>query len=424
MPISFNNYQPGTPEQVSPYANLVSNAMKNYQNAVTTKYAPQAAQADIFSKKFAPLAQIASNPLAMAMMGDKGQGIMDAIQQLLSQNGENNSGNPAGNVFNNLFGGSNNLNNGNGSSMGGGTNNPMPSGSGNNGNPPEPPDGTPEHQAWVNGSSGSGVGQAGAQGNNGYNPSLPQAGKDLPTSASAKSLAATQEQVHAGNTLFYDPNTHKSYAQPGENTIETNVQGINALRRVMPRFDKYVEQSQEFFKPESMFKTGASMGGGLVAKYLPGFGRFVPGLENKIGIDPNMISRYAEWQTNKMQMAKELLPAFPGIASSDQSLDYINSILEPLSGETTGYKPRVMNQLSVLNSKLLSMQQQMNPVPFTGNNSVQQNNTENPKNNPNIAESPPENTSWWMRPDKKRVAVYNSDENNAAALKNGFKRVK
>lgn len=85
MPFTFNNYRPSTPEQQNPFNAAISQAFKSYGQGVQARYAPQAAEADIFSKKFLPLAQIASNPTAMAMMGDSGRGVMQMISQLLQQ---------------------------------------------------------------------------------------------------------------------------------------------------------------------------------------------------------------------------------------------------------------------------------------------------------------------------------------------------
>ena len=51
-----------TPEQQSPWGNLLSNTLKNYQHSVNARYAPRQKEADIFSKEISPLAALASNP--------------------------------------------------------------------------------------------------------------------------------------------------------------------------------------------------------------------------------------------------------------------------------------------------------------------------------------------------------------------------
>jgi hypothetical protein len=62
MPLQLQQLPIGTPEQTSPFNNLLSNALKSYQQQVHARYAPQQQQADIFSKEIGPLAALASNP--------------------------------------------------------------------------------------------------------------------------------------------------------------------------------------------------------------------------------------------------------------------------------------------------------------------------------------------------------------------------
>lgn len=67
----------GTPEQTSPFNNLVHNALKTYQQQVHAKYAPEMMEADIFSKGIGPIATLAAspnftgfNPEVSKMLGD------------------------------------------------------------------------------------------------------------------------------------------------------------------------------------------------------------------------------------------------------------------------------------------------------------------------------------------------------------------
>lgn len=62
MTFTFSQLPIGTPEQTSPWNNLLANSLKNYQHILSAKYAPQSKEADIFAKEIAPLAQLAANP--------------------------------------------------------------------------------------------------------------------------------------------------------------------------------------------------------------------------------------------------------------------------------------------------------------------------------------------------------------------------
>ena len=62
MTFTFSQLPIGTPEQTSPWNNLLANSLKNYQHILSAEYAPQSKEADIFAKEIAPLAQLAANP--------------------------------------------------------------------------------------------------------------------------------------------------------------------------------------------------------------------------------------------------------------------------------------------------------------------------------------------------------------------------
>jgi Surface layer protein A domain len=100
MPMPLLNLPQLSAQQVNPYSGATQQALGAYSQAVKAKYMPQQQQAEIFQKQFGPLAQIASNPVAMAMMGDQGKGVMSYIQQLLG--GQNAGGGNTANPTNGL----------------------------------------------------------------------------------------------------------------------------------------------------------------------------------------------------------------------------------------------------------------------------------------------------------------------------------
>jgi hypothetical protein len=83
MAFQVINYQASRPEQQSPFGNLLSGALKSYSAQQKAKYLPQELQADIIGKSVAPLAQIASSPLASAMIKQQKQQMLKYISQVM-----------------------------------------------------------------------------------------------------------------------------------------------------------------------------------------------------------------------------------------------------------------------------------------------------------------------------------------------------
>lgn len=83
---TFFDYKAPTPEQANPWNSVLSKALEQYQGITKAKYARPQAEADIFAKKFGPLAQIATSPLAQYMLPEQRQQIIGQLSQLLSQN--------------------------------------------------------------------------------------------------------------------------------------------------------------------------------------------------------------------------------------------------------------------------------------------------------------------------------------------------
>jgi len=271
MPIPVLQYQPGTPEQVSPYANLISNALRNYQSAVSARYAPQTTQANIFSKEFEPLARIASNPVAMAMMGDQGQGIMNAIQQLLSQNG----GISSGGISGGMTGGVGSTNTSNLGSTGGG---------GGVGNNPS------------------------TIGNDSQEPGLPHG--NIQQSAAQKALAATHQQLNPpGITSNVGGEALTTPAMGTVSDAQTTANSIANLKEMIPA---YFDQGYEFTTPKgsalNRFRSGASaiserIGAKPISKIL--------------SEDPDLAGRWNNFETEKSRLGVLAQKVFPTTNSKE-----------------------------------------------------------------------------------------------------------
>lgn len=322
MTFTMPQYPVPNKQQSNPYADLIKNALQAYENANRAQYTPQLIQADIFSKEFAPLAQIASSPLALAMMPDQRNQINNLISQLLQQMGMSGVSNqqqvgiiPSQGNFQQQ------------------TNLPMQSSS--------------------------------QQGSGDYNPSIPQAGQNLGTGATTKVTAPYNEQVHGAGVSFYDPNTGKFYSQPTESTIAVSQQAINAIKRVLPQLKEIAEESKDFLSPGGMLSTYASGAAGQISNWT-GIS-LSPEIAKKFGIDPEKFSRYAGWQANIGQVVDSLMSSYPNLPKTEESLRLMGNIVTPQSGETyNGYITRIMNIINKLSEQQLPMiQQQLTPIPIS-----------------------------------------------------------
>jgi hypothetical protein len=347
MAFTMPSYPLLNPQQSSPYANLVNNALQSYGTAVQAKYAPQMAQADIFNKEFMPLAQIASSPLAIAMLPEQKQQMANLISQLLQQTG--------------VTGGMGGGNTGGGGLFGG--NQSSTSGGQFGGQPSSTSGGSPMVQGGMVGSS-SQTPQVGNQASPGYNPSIPQAGGDIGKGATAKVTAPYSEQVHGAGVSFFDPNTGKFYSQPSESTVSVSQRSIGAIKRVIPQLQDISKESQEFLQPGGTSGTIFSQVAGKVAN----LGIIDRETIKKFGIDPDKYSRYLKWRGDISQALDSLMTSFPNLPTSDLSLKTMASIVEPHAGESSqGYATRVMQTAARLqNEQLPALQQQLTPIPING----------------------------------------------------------
>ena len=70
-----------SPEESSPFNHLLSNALKNYKQQVSARYAPQMQEAEIFNKKIGPLATLATSPMFL-----QNPQFQESLGRLISQN--------------------------------------------------------------------------------------------------------------------------------------------------------------------------------------------------------------------------------------------------------------------------------------------------------------------------------------------------
>ena len=304
MAFTMPNYPMLTNEQVNPFHGALQGALKNYQNTVRSAYMPKQIQADIFQKQFAPLAQIASNPVAMAMMGDQGTGVMQLIQQLLKQSGSGNQG--GGSMFGggggSMFGGGGGVGEGGGGMPQGA---PMGGGMGGMGGG-NVPQGTQGGQGGQAAQGGSGEGAPPNEGGSPQSTSnVPQAGGDLASGVKSKAFAPYSQQVYPAGTLYFDPKSGQYKETTTGQMLSSDQVGMGAIQATIPMLRRLQEESKDLLKSGKFFKSltshiaAAGQSAGIDEKTL-----------KKWGISPEYYNKYIQFKQDQNDAAARLREAY------------------------------------------------------------------------------------------------------------------
>lgn len=289
-----------TAEQASPLANLVSNAMKAYQTGINAKYQPQMIKADIFNKEFSPLGQIASSPLALAMLPDQQKQMASMISRLLAQNG----GSLAGNAQS-----TGNSDMGNMAAMMG--NNPMANQGGNMSAPSQPQMGG--NPMMVGGQSTS---------------NLPQAGSDLGNEVRNKALSTYQTQVYPAGTSYYDP-ASKSFkvTDTGQQLSNDQVE-MGAIQTTIPYIKKLQDEGDELLKAGRTRNRITSTIGAILSS---------AGVDKselkKMGLDADYYDKLQRFQRDQKNAAQRLQEAY-SFGNTLEGSEKAHSIIAPSDFES------------------------------------------------------------------------------------------
>lgn len=299
-------------QQSSPYAGLIQNMLSNYQNAVQARYAPQQQQADIFSKQFAPLAQIASSPLAQAMLPDQKNQMAALISQLLQQSGAGMTGGAGG-----VTGGTN-IGAG---SLGGN----VSAGTPNVGN-------VGVNQGAT--SPGTGSSSVGGGTQSGYNPNLPSAG-NLGGNVGQKVTSQYNEQLHEPGKSYTDQYGHQYVASSSDvvSAGQRKDSALDALKEMLPNL---VQDSQEFSVPGSFVRTSRSAAGNTATQL--GF----PKLGNFIGPDQAAVGHYNHFTGDQLQAIDYLNSIMPHSQSEGTFQQFVDAFkFHPLTDVGNSYADRI-----------------------------------------------------------------------------------
>ena len=85
MSFTMPDFRRITSEESSPLNNMVSNAMKQYSNAINLRYKPRMAEADILAKQLGPLAALATSPMGVGLAGPQGDQARELLSKILQQ---------------------------------------------------------------------------------------------------------------------------------------------------------------------------------------------------------------------------------------------------------------------------------------------------------------------------------------------------
>lgn len=312
MAFTFSQARRITPEESSPYNNLVANAMKNYQQNIAARYAPETARANIFNKMVSPLAQIAISPLGMAMAPEQQQQLQQYISQALNNmsqgSGQQNHEGGLMNSIRGLFGGNQEEQTSNNQQMTQETNYPA------------------------------------QQGNNSYSL-LPQAGQGNQAGARVNALAPFHSSPVKPGTVYQNPNTGEVLSSPTPENISNAQQIITNIKSVTPIIKTLSKQAAPFLKKGGQLGLTTSKIAGELAKW------GVPNEVTSLIGSQDLANKHAQFEATQAITADRLMGAL-NLPPNLESLQTIKKIISPQPGENDkGYENRMARELVALSKR-------------------------------------------------------------------------
>jgi hypothetical protein len=303
MPLQFPNIDisPISFDQANPFLTGVGRAGTIAGQYMRNAYLPQTLQSEIFGREFSPLAQIASNPTAMAMMQDQGAGIMKLISQLLQQQGVSATGTPG------ILGGG-----GSQTTMGGGGNGitPRPTNSGGGGIY----GGTSTDMSNApSGGGNTGVNTGGTTDVN--TPTMntqPQSTSNLPSGQNvaqqlvAHGLAPAHTQLYPAGTPYIDKDgtihtTESATLLSSDQVGEAAAQSISPLmNEIEKEGDNLLDDKVTRYNKSKIAAVARALGGGGL----------IPDKAKQKGFDPQYYDDYNQFLTNVKDASTKLNPIY------------------------------------------------------------------------------------------------------------------
>lgn len=331
--MAFTFYSPPilTPEQANPLArNFIGEALQTYMQGQQSKYAPDLLKAEIFNKEFGPLAQIASSPLALAMLPEQREQMTRLISQLLQKTGGGGNGQFP-------------LQQGGMSSSQGGVPAQSPAvnvsgefGAHNAMSPEEVQRTTDMHERNLE-----------------ENSLLPGAGQGLGGAVTAKTTGGYYESPYTPGKQ-YSNKEGKQFVSPTGSIISQAQEQENAIKNFNTFVPNLINHAKEFTQPGSNLKRYAS-GASARARRI-GVNTKIADLISK---DPEMAGRYESFQGEISRAANVLKAVFPS-PKAQEAFDQHIGMLQLLPNDTAkSYAERVKGVQKELQNMLPTIKEAM-----------------------------------------------------------------
>jgi len=320
MPFTPAQFPLLSAQQASPFGNLIQNALSNYTNAVQAHYAPKLLQSQIFGQQFAPLAQIASSPLALAMLPDQRQQMVSLISKLLQQTDAPNANSLAPTQNNSSV-----------------QNNPiLPSTNIQQGGSPDAPNANSLPPTQNNSSVQN-------------NPNLPS--PNIQQGAQQKMTGTYAEQIHPPGMAYITLDGRQMVPPTIDNVAQAQkaITSIDMISKLMPQIKS---DGQEFTAPESKLDTMRSGISTVLNKWgLPG---------EIVSDDPDKAGRYTTYKAEVTQAADLLKLIFPNAQSTSLFNRYEDMLAQHPTDSGKAYTDRMDKIVNELQMQIRpSIQEQM-----------------------------------------------------------------
>ncbi len=257
MTFTFAQARRMSPEESSPWNNMIPNAMKMYQQNINAQYAKPKQQAEIFNKRMTPLSQLAASPMFLALHPEQQQQIANMISQSMVGDQDNQGGDHSG--HNGWLNGENIIE---------AIKNHPPFQRHNNSQQGDKgdmqnTDGTynPKAEASTN------IDMSGGHKEEGRVPTLPAKGQDLTNSVRTNTLAGLNKSPYKPGETFVDPVSGEARTTLTPGNLESAQGIISGAKGLAPIVERIKENSAPFLKRGGELGHLSSQAAGWLARH-------------------------------------------------------------------------------------------------------------------------------------------------------------
>lgn len=329
----------GTPEQTSPWGNVMSNALKQYQEGLNAQYGRREKEAGIFNKTISPLANIAISPLMTALAPTQQQQIAAYISQGLKQlsNGGQMGGydaqqqqdgqqtqNPILGWISKLIGGGQVQSQQAQASLGQPQVQAQPQADeiDENGNPVQTKPGL-----------------------------IPQYGKGISEGAKTQATTPFNASPYKEGGLYQNPETGKVISAPTSGNVDINQKTIANVTAITPMIKSLAQDAVPFLQTGGSLGLATSQFAGEARKY------GVPeSITNLLG-GTKLANAYANYESDRAKAIDKAMTVF-NLPANAQSTGILEHIFTPGKGEDDkAFASRMTNELYILGNQAQNAKQ-------------------------------------------------------------------